>query len=385
MKRAEIQNEARKRLRALNIIGIDQDTLKKAKAEISENGIPSESIPPRGIPLSGIPSKADVNIASNFCKVDIDVLDKALPAMDVYEQSVYVRFYRYSYGYGRNWCTIGYGALVKTCGITRNGVIKAIGRLQEKGWIRSIGFDRILGTTYRVFLPQENGMDSKTRIEQRGIPLKGIPHEDTPSMPLSGIPSEDIPGDKVLRNKALSGSVPLKGIPSGDTLIEDRSIDLSLCDIVTGFYSSIKQDKISKGKRESAEKVIKELLQDGFSMEDIQFAVEWTPENAKEKVYDFSIIKHTIGQAIAAKAEVEKAAALRSAREEARRREQADREAEEAERGKLEAHKASLSDEERAALRQQAENAIKASGEYKAAFITDALIEAKENEILRTK
>jgi len=31
----------------------------------------------------------------------------------------------------------------------------------------------------------------------------------------------------------------------------------------------------------------------------------------------------------------------------------------------------------------QAEDAIKASGEYKPAFITDALIEAKENEILR--
>ncbi len=67
----------------------------------------------------------------------------------------------------------------------------------------------------------------------------------------------------------------------------------------------------------------------------------------------------------------------------------ADRE-EEAERGKLEAVKGSLSDEERLKLRppppkKQAENAIKASGEYKQAFIADALIEAKENEILRRK
>ncbi len=95
--------------------------------------------------------------------------------------------------------------------------------------------------------------------------------------------------------------------------------------IVTGFYSSIGQSRISKGKRERAEKVIEELLADGFSTEDIQFAAEWTPGNAKEEVYDFSIIKHTIGQAMAAKTDREKAAALRSANEEARQQEQADR------------------------------------------------------------
>ena len=54
------------------------------------------------------------------------------------------------------------------------------------------------------------------------------------------------------------------------------------------------------------------------------------------------------------KSEMEKAAALRSAKEEDRRQE-------------------------------QATEVIRASGEYKAAFITDALIEAKENEILRRK
>ena len=76
---------------------------------------------------------------------------------------------------------------------------------------------------------------------------------------------------------------------------------------------------------------------------------------------------------MAVKSDLEKAAALRRAKEEARK-------------GKLEALKGLLSDEERSRLRdKQAEDAIKASGEYKPAFITNALIEAKENEILRGK
>jgi len=46
-------------------------------------------------------------------------------------------------------------------------------------------------------------------------------------------------------------------------------------------------------------------LDDDFKPEDIQFAVEWTLKNAKEELYDFSIIKHTIGQAIVAKKKAE--------------------------------------------------------------------------------
>jgi len=51
-------------------------------------------------------------------------------------------------------------------------------------------------------------------------------------------------------------------------------------------------------KRERAEKCFEELIQDGFSCEDIQFAVEWTLKNMKEKPYNFSIIKDTISQAM---------------------------------------------------------------------------------------
>ena len=44
---------------------------------------------------------------------------------------------------------------------------------------------------------------------------------------------------------------------------------------------------------------------EGFKPEDIEFAAEWTLKNAKEKPYDFSIICHTIGEAMAAKEKAE--------------------------------------------------------------------------------
>ncbi len=46
-------------------------------------------------------------------------------------------------------------------------------------------------------------------------------------------------------------------------------------------------------------------MTEGFSEEDIEFAVKWTIENSKEKPYDFSLIKEPIGQAMAAKKEEE--------------------------------------------------------------------------------
>ena len=118
MKRAEIQSRVKEGLKALNIIGIDQATLQKAKAEIEEpqeggvlpEGIPLKDIPSQGISLEDIPQKSNIRIVSNFIKVDADVYDKALPTMDPYEQAVYRKLYRDSNGGnpGRNWCTIGY-------------------------------------------------------------------------------------------------------------------------------------------------------------------------------------------------------------------------------------------------------------------------------------
>lgn len=165
-------------------------------------------------------------------------------------------------------------------------------------------------------------------------------------------------------------------------LLKERKDSLSGNKIISGFYTGIGQEKISKAKRERAKEILKKLKQE-FTLEDIAFAVTWTLENAKEQLYDFSIIEHTIGQAMGAK---EKEAA----REAKRRTEEATREAirekervQEEEREQIEAYKENLPEEERTALRETAEREIRESGEFDEDFITDYLINIKENEILR--
>ncbi len=376
MKRSEIQTKVKESLRSLNIIGITPEALRQAKAEIegvSPEGIPSQGVPLKGIPPEGTPL-SEVEIKRNFCKVDIGVLDRAICTMDVYEQSVYIRLYRLSYGYGKNYCTVGYSSLMKSCNLKRNGITNALKRLAEKGWILAVGFDRSKGTTYRIFLPDE--LDP-TGMPLKGIPLKGTPLKDIPTVTPEGIPPKDTPQRKPVPTQASNPGIPPEGIPLKAPIIEDHNIDHTLS-IILYFYKRIGHDKISKEKRERAKKVVEELLQDGFSIDDIQFAATWSVENAKEKPYDFSILKHTIGQAVAVKKKQNaKKKAVAGERERERRRKEKE--------ATIKEYKGSLSPEERQKLREQAEASIRNSGQFKAEFVTEALVAAKENEIIASR
>jgi len=155
--------------------------------------------------------------------------------------------------------------------------------------------------------------------------------------------------------------------------------------IIGNFYEKVGQSKISREKRERAENDLRELLNDGFSLEDIQFAVEWTLENAKEEPYDFSMIKHTIGQAMAVKKKAETEEAKRLEREKTAERQREKERIQKAEEEQVNTYKRGLTVGERAKLRERAEAEIRDSGQFKEEFITEYLIEAKENEILGKK
>ena len=176
--------------------------------------------------------------------------------------------------------------------------------------------------------------------------------------------------------------------PSGGNGSFKEEIDqkpLSPNSMISGFYRGIGQEKISRQKRERAIKVFKKLRKDGFTPDQIAFAVEWTLENAKEQPYDFSIIEHTIGQAIAAREREEAESREIDERETREREEREQIEREEEEREEIEAYKESLDPDQRAELREKAIAEINEAGEYKKEFVNDFLINLKENEILRRK
>lgn len=158
---------------------------------------------------------------------------------------------------------------------------------------------------------------------------------------------------------------------------------LYLTNIVNLFYKGIGQENITKRKREKAENDIKELLEDGFSQEDITFAINWTIKNAKEKPYDFAFIKDTIGQAIEDKKKTELQEQKISERDKKIEKQIEEEKKFEEEREKMESYKQRLSPEQRSELRERALNEIKKSGTVRQELISQPLIDSKENEILR--
>jgi len=381
--------------RTLNILGINSTLIDQAKSEIrDQTSVSHDDISHSGIPQHDIPKKSGVNILSNFCKVDQDVFDKVIISMNVYEQSVYMRLYRLSFGYNRNWCVASYGEISKSCAIGRTMVVETIKSLISKGWLKPISFDRSKGTTYRIYLPVENGIESKTKIKfsvsQEDIPQSDIPHDDIPQYDTcvshNGISSGNTQG-KSLKIKDPQ-SISQDDIPQNDIHLKDRSNikDHSLSkedkinNVIDSFYGSV---KLPKSKRESARKVILELQEDGFTLDDISYAVQWSFDNCKEKPYDFSIVRHTIGQSMATKKENE-AKTAKKLEEERLKTQQEEKEKKLAEvQERIIEHKEKLNESQKSELREKALEEIRKTKGIREEFITEILIEAKENEIIR--
>ena len=152
--------------------------------------------------------------------------------------------------------------------------------------------------------------------------------------------------------------------------------------IVQTFYG---EKKISEKKRVRAFENISELEKEGFTLDDIAFAVNWTKENIKKEVYDFAFIKEVIGEAMAAREEyegkerrkAEKEAEIQA--EKSRQEEENRKSAEYAEKCRLVKEK--MTPDERNELKEKAIKSLENKGN-KRQFINEILIEIEENRIL---
>ena len=335
-----------------------------------------------------------IDIKANYYKIPNDLF-KIAPLQDPKEYCVYTYLYRLSYGWKRNFCRVGYGSIVKNTSLSsRSSAIRAIEgllgkkhiiRIEEKSLKRS-------GTLYRVLTPQEilSGVFTMS-VVKLSIVRMTISKETILKTSIINPDTHYSQNDHSSKSCATKESTTVfnmsivKTRPNKDINKDNLKNTLSLRDIISGFYKGIGQEKISKTKRERADKSFKELHRDGFSLEDIQFAVEWTLKNSKEEPYDFSIITHTIGQAMAAKEKMEREKTEKLERKRIAAAEEAEKERRDREREKIEAYKETLSTEERAKLRERALEEIRKIDGVKEEFIGDILIEVKENEILKAE
>jgi len=396
--------------------GIDKDEARKVRRQLSSR-IGAEE---EGKEEEDSDERYYAYFINRFGMIDLSVEDVLMPVLTPVEQSLYRRFYRLSFCFGKTWCQASYTQLQKACNIqSRMTLQKGIRGLLDGHCIRIIAPSiQRRPPIYRIYLPCEMPQFSEEELET-GVVLireKADPNlvrqlitsrPEFSSLKLSGLKFSTLNELRGLNISSLAPKFrrlnirPLTHKPTDSNDLQPkkneekkpiynliyRSKDLSLShmEVISGFYKGIGQKKIAKEKRERAEKCIQELLEDGFNSEDIQHAVEWTLKNSKEEIYDFSIIKHTIGQAMAAKrkAEAEKKQKLKE--DQAAREKQAEEDKKEKERLKIEAYKESLSKTKLAELREQALKELMDTEGMKKEFVTDILVAVKENEILKSR
>lgn len=348
----------------------------------------------------------NVSIDERFHKSPNNIFD-LMPKQGLRDTEfcIYSYLFRLSYGWGRNWCRIGHDGLCRALGMNKSAVRRALPALEEKKCVCVIEEDVIsnMGTLYVVYTPDQilSGMLTMSRVtmsraimsrvtmsrvtmsrDKRNINSEGnidsAHNEQSDHVHYEHTHNEQSNQQSPMNTDAISGMSNMSMVTM--SRIKDNTKDNSknTLSLVMLFYSKIGQEKISKDKRERALKDIQELEADGFTKEDISYAIDWTIKNAKKKPYDFSLIKSTIGQAMAEKEKDKKRESMKE--EKSYEQEQMELEAK-----AMSERKSFMPENERKELKEKALERIRADKRIKPEFITDMLVEATENEILKER
>ena len=368
---------------------------KQEKPEVPKKEIIQEPTPAE---YTEIELAENIDFESDYFKLPNNIY-KIAKLQDEKEHCVYIYLCRLSYGWKRNFCRFGYDAILKNTSLSsRSSVIRAVEGLIQKNHVIKIreSKQKESGTLYRVLTPDEilsgifkmsivNLSIVKLSISKTSILKMGIVKNENGYSQIEYSQNDYIEKDKQEKGSTSVSNLTILNLTTNKDISSKDSLknSLSLDQIVHLFYNGIGQTKISQRKREKAKKCFEELIQDGFTNDDIQFAVEWTLTNMKEKPYDFSIIKDTISQAMAQKDKIQKEQKLQIEKEISKTQREKKEKEEEKERENIIAIKQNLSTTERSELRNRALEIIKNTEGIKENLITEILIEAKENEMLK--
>jgi hypothetical protein len=123
------------------------------------------------------------------------------------------------------------------------------------------------------------------------------------------------------------------------------------------FYIKIGQNKISEKKKQTGEDICFGLLNEGFSPEDITYAIDWIKDNVSE-VYSFGIVPQIIGQALSCKIQNQERLEVEELNERSRLEKQADDEAKKKRRSEAMVSRDKMTEAERNDLTNMAMNSL---------------------------
>jgi len=275
-----------------------------------------------------------INIHSNFCKLDNDVSDHLFSRLSASAQSVYLRLYRQSFGWNRNWAAESLPKLTKACNLSLQTIRKAIKELEAIGCIRKEFSDYHKATVYRIFLPSEINLGVFRNTKYVGTINRGLynnsllPDEqiltsqnsDSDITSAQNIDSgnynnldlKNIEGERDINRGQniniqsiyFSGTSIYALLESGGSLpkniskyITNKHI-MSAVSTIDEFYDSIGFSIVSRAVYRKSLIDYFDLIKSGFSHDDIRYAVRWTFKNSRSRPESFSLIKYTMHMAM---------------------------------------------------------------------------------------
>jgi Helix-turn-helix domain len=377
----------------------------------------SPALPPRELVLH---DHLDKSLFFSFYN---EVADELLPMLAPAEQVLYSRLFRLSYGFNRNYCTVSQPLLIERTGLSRNTVRTALQSLLENGWVRIVEAGKRVSTTYRIILPRE----------QMGIKASRVSINDPHKKTLKNRPSS-AEGQKLSVSIGGSESVPPGAQNSGVqtlplTIEEDKTINdefnfhqrptkiegqnlppvlksftnssltpiergfdaqeitlksqiLWARELVDKFYSGLGQ-RPSRAKREKSIQECLDLLREGFTIEEMDYAISWLITQ-HPSTGSFSRLTHFIDQALKDRSAQQHAEDLDRHRVQEAERRELEQQRMEVEHQQIEAVKTALPSEHLMELHEEARQLV-AQEQPNLRLGHDILIRLKVDEMIRAR
>lgn len=195
-------------------------TTTDAPAQSPEAASPSQDL--------GLKDHLDNSLFFSFFN---EMVDELLPTLHPTEQVLYIRLFRLSYGFNRNYCTVSQSLLIERRGFSRNTVRTSVQSLAQKGWIRVVEAGNRVSTTYRVVLPREKAsgdQNSRANLDPHNLTLMDRASKDdgqTVSRKIRGSEIDPHEGQNLALQQLTLGKRPLESAKEPDTCARGSDVE----------------------------------------------------------------------------------------------------------------------------------------------------------------
>jgi hypothetical protein len=303
------------------------------------------------------------------------VMDFVLPTLPLAAQVTYLWLFRYAYGFKRNHCRVSRPALMRVTGLSKRGLDLSVAGLERLGWIGTVEVSYRQGTLYQIYLPHERSEELSSSLQSSQLPSSSLLLERRRES-INNISS--LTGNEYGISQLPNSRIHSRDLDHGRSPSEQLS-DPRLEQLLDKFYAGLNQRRISSMKRERGLAVLAHLLRDGYTIDEIAYAIDWTVASISG-LHSIGILPEIMGQALAARERLLADSGIQPSRqaiEESSARAQA-----EAEQRQIEALKATLPPERLEALREDA-RALVAQEHPNLKFGQDILIRLKVDELIK--